>query len=106
MPEVFCGFERREGEAPTLYPHACSPQAWAAGSVYLLLQAILGLEIDAEKKRVHFTYPNLPDYIETLKISNLVVDDGEIDIIIQNYHNDVSVQLSRRDSNIGVSVEK
>ena len=39
----------RAGEGPTLYPVACAPQAWAAGSVFLLLQACLGLDIDAPK---------------------------------------------------------
>src|SRR5205807_2310488 len=41
LPVLFCGLERRPGEAPTLYPAACAPQAWAAGSVYLLLEACL-----------------------------------------------------------------
>src|SRR5262249_18439809 len=36
LPELFCGFRRREGKAPTQYPVACSPQAWAAGSVFAL----------------------------------------------------------------------
>jgi glycogen debranching enzyme len=31
LPELFCGFPRRPGEAPTLYPVACAPQAWASG---------------------------------------------------------------------------
>lgn len=106
MPEVFCGFKRREGEAPTLYPHACSPHAWAAGSVYLLLQALLGLDINMIKKKVRFTYPRLPDYIETLKIANLELGKETMDLIVQNYHSDVSVQISRRGTGISVSVEK
>lgn len=106
MPEVFCGFERSEGEAPTLYPHACSPQAWAAASVYLLLQAMLGITIDANRKCVWFRHPRLSDSIETLKISGLPVGDGRVDLIVQNYHSDVSVQLGRRSAGITVSVEK
>src|SRR5262249_51925796 len=38
LPELLCGFRRRPGEGPTLYPVACSPQAWAAGAVMLLVQ--------------------------------------------------------------------
>ncbi len=106
MPEVFCGFKRREGEAPTLYPHACAPQAWAAGSVYLLVQALLGLDINMVKKKVRFTYPRLPDYIETLKIAGLELGDQTMDLVVQNYHSDVSVQISRRAAGISVSVEK
>jgi glycogen debranching enzyme len=46
MPELFCGFPKDPGEGPVLYPVACAPQAWAAASVFLLLQACLGLEIN------------------------------------------------------------
>ena len=55
MPELFCGFVRRPGEGPTLYPVACGPQSWAAASVYLLLQACLGLVIVAPRSRIRFT---------------------------------------------------
>ena len=34
------GFERRRGKAPTLYPVACAPQAWAACTPFALLQEI------------------------------------------------------------------
>ena len=43
LPELFCGFARRPGEPPIAYPVACLPQAWASGSVFMLLQACLGL---------------------------------------------------------------
>ncbi|HZR01115.1 MAG TPA: glycogen debranching N-terminal domain-containing protein [Chloroflexota bacterium] len=43
LPELFCGFERREGGFPVDYPAACSPQAWAAAAVPYLLQTLLGL---------------------------------------------------------------
>ena len=49
LPELFCGFRRRMGRGPTLYPAACSPQAWASGAPFLLLQAMLGLEFDPFK---------------------------------------------------------
>ncbi len=39
LPELICGFKRRGGEAPVPYPVACSPQAWAAGAVYQLLNS-------------------------------------------------------------------
>jgi len=29
MPELICGFTRRPGEGPTLYPSACAPQSWS-----------------------------------------------------------------------------
>ncbi|HKW86823.1 MAG TPA: amylo-alpha-1,6-glucosidase, partial [Nitrospiraceae bacterium] len=51
LPELFCGFVRRPGESPTLYPVACAPQAWSAASVFMLLQACLGLTIHAHEMK-------------------------------------------------------
>ena len=49
--------------APTLYPVACSPQAWASAAVFLLLQAALGLEVNAPQRLVRFTRARLPPYL-------------------------------------------
>jgi glycogen debranching enzyme len=51
MPELFCGFARHLHPSPVPYPVACKPQAWAAASVFLLLQAMLGLNVDAWDRR-------------------------------------------------------
>ena len=57
MPELFCGFPQDPGEGPILYPVACAPQAWAAASVLLLIQACLGLEINGPEAQIYFTRP-------------------------------------------------
>ncbi|MGH8078200.1 MAG: amylo-alpha-1,6-glucosidase, partial [Lysobacter sp.] len=44
LPELFCGFTRAQGAPPIAYPVACLPQAWAAGSPFMLLQASLGFD--------------------------------------------------------------
>jgi len=44
LPELFGGFERREGDVPVPYPAANAPQAWAAGTVVLGLRTLLGIE--------------------------------------------------------------
>lgn len=46
LPELFCGYDRGETPFPVDYPVACSPQAWAAGSILLLLREIIGLSPD------------------------------------------------------------
>ena len=51
LPELFCGFTGG-GREPTLYPVACAPQAWAAGAVFLMLQACLGIHVDALRNGV------------------------------------------------------
>ena len=81
MPELFCGFERRSGEAPTLYPVACLPQAWASGSVFMLLQACLGLSVEARTSVVRFSNPLLPEWLPSVRIYNLEVGRGSLDLL-------------------------
>ena len=102
LPELICGFHRRGGEHPTLYPVACAPQSWAAGAVYLLIQACLGLRIDAPERRVSFTRSLLPRGIEWLHISNLVVGDATLDLRLERHPNDVGITVVRRDGDVEV----
>ncbi len=46
MPELFGGFDRSEEPTPLPYPASCRPQAWSAAAAVVLLQAVLGLEVD------------------------------------------------------------
>jgi glycogen debranching enzyme len=73
LPELFCGFPRAPGEAPIAYPVACLPQAWAAGSVFMMLQACLGLRIDGWRREIHIDRPCLPVGIDHFRIQNLSV---------------------------------
>ncbi|MEN9787233.1 MAG: hypothetical protein RLZZ299_2497 [Pseudomonadota bacterium] len=47
LPELFCGLDRTAGGLVVHYPVSCSPQAWASGALFMLLQACLGLSADA-----------------------------------------------------------
>jgi glycogen debranching enzyme len=80
MPELFCGFAREADEPPIAYPVACMPQAWAAGSVFLLLQACLGLTIDAAARRVRLVRPVLPEGIDALAIDDLDVAGARVGV--------------------------
>jgi glycogen debranching enzyme len=106
MPELFCGFERRQSEGPTQYPVACAPQAWAAGGVFLLLDAALGLYVDGRKGVVKFHSPRLPEFLETMRIDRLVVGEAELDLELERYRNDVGVQILRRTGDVEVMVVK
>ncbi|HSB95553.1 MAG TPA: amylo-alpha-1,6-glucosidase, partial [Spongiibacteraceae bacterium] len=64
LPELFCGFARAPGEPPVAYPVACLPQAWAAGSIFIMLQACLGLRVDGWSGEVHVHRPELPHGID------------------------------------------
>jgi glycogen debranching enzyme len=106
LPELFCGFERRSGEGPTLYPVACAPQAWASASVFMLLQAILGLSIDAQQKRIQLTSPALPPSLEEVRIKHLRIGDARLDLTLRRHTHDVSVTIDRRVGDLEVSVLK
>jgi glycogen debranching enzyme len=102
LPELLCGFHRRSDERPTLYPVACAPQAWAAGAVYMLVQAALGMEIDAGRRRVTFSRPSLPESIQRLQITNLVVGDTSLDLLLERHAQDVAVSVMRRHGEVEV----
>jgi glycogen debranching enzyme len=106
LPELICGFHRRGSEHPTLYPVACAPQAWAAGAVYLLLQASLGLRIDAAERRVSFVRAVLPASIESLQITNLHVADASVDLLLERHPHDVGVRVLRRTGEVDIVAVK
>jgi glycogen debranching enzyme len=106
LPELFCGFARRQGEGPTLYPVACAPQAWSAGAVLMLLEACMGLRIEAATSRISFTRPVLPDYLETVWIRNLRVGQSVLDLELVNHHNDVGIRVLKREGEIEVLTVK
>ena len=96
LPELICGFERRKGKGPTLYPVACSPQAWAAGSVFMVLQACLGLEIQVKEGRVYLHHSALPESLEEVCIRNLRVGAASVDLTFERYGETVGVNIERR----------
>ena len=104
MPELFCGFPRATEEAPVPHPLACAPQAWAAGSALLLLQAGLGLHVDGCSRRIMFSTPRLPDGLEELSIYGLAVGDGRVDLRIVRHGRSVGVNVLGRDRTAEVIV--
>lgn len=103
LPELICGFHRRGNESPTLYPVACAPQAWSAGAVYLLLEACLGLRVDAVARRVAFERATLPESIAWLRIMNLVVGEAAVDLLIERHPHEVGVTVLRRDGEVEIA---
>ena len=100
LPELFCGFRRREGEGPTLYPVACAPQAWAAASVFMMLQACLGLSIDAAAAQVRFGAPTLPTFLDEIRIKNLTVGNARLDLVVDRSFRGIGVERREGDADI------
>ncbi len=103
LPELFCGINRRPGEGPTLYPVACSPQAWAAGAVFLALQACLGISVDDKNRRIVFERPFLPDGIPQLWIKGLGCADSSLNLLLERKADAVKIEATENSGNIAIS---
>lgn len=103
MPELFCGFQRGRGRGPTLYPVACSPQAWAAAAPFALLQASLGLWFNPAEKQIRLINPRLPSFLDEVILRNLRIGPSSLDLAIGRRGDEVALQVLRRDGEITVA---
>jgi glycogen debranching enzyme len=106
MPELFCGFPQHPGEGPVPYPVACAPQAWSAASVFLLIQACLGLEVSGPEARICLTNPRLPPFLGEVRIENLEVAGAAVDLLLLRHENDVGLNVLRRQGEVEIVVAK
>jgi glycogen debranching enzyme len=104
LPELICGFARREGQGPTFYPVACSPQAWAAASMPGLLQACLGLRFDPAARNVHFDRPVLPRFTDRVVLRGLAIGDARIDVALEREGGSVRMRVVARSGDIDATV--
>jgi glycogen debranching enzyme len=70
LPELYGGLQRDATSFPVQYLGANVPQAWAAGSPFMLLQAMLGLQQDAPRGKL-FVDPALPDWLPDVTLMDL-----------------------------------
>jgi glycogen debranching enzyme len=96
LPELFCGFRRASGEPPVGYPVACLPQAWSSGAVFMMLQACLGLHIDAWRHVIEIDRPELPTGIERLTVHRLAVAGERVDLVFQRIGSRTAVSPAGR----------
>lgn len=105
LPELWCGLSRTETAQPVAFPSACAPQAWAAGSAFLCLQACLGLEIDARASTVRITDPVLPADLDWLEVNGLCVDGHCADLIFRRCGTEViDVEIVRADAALTIDI--
>jgi glycogen debranching enzyme len=106
LPELFCGFVRRQRNAPTQYPVACSPQAWASATTLCLLQATLGLELFDGSREVAFYRPVLPAFLDHVHLRNIRLSAGSVDVLLHRYGDGVAATVTRRDGDVVVVVRQ
>jgi len=102
LPELFCGMKRRPTEGPTLYPVACSPQSWAAAAPFLILQGCLGISVEAERGRIVFDRPYLPEGISQLAIRNLRCGNSVADFLLERKEDSVLVHCENKHENVEI----
>ncbi|HEX8032793.1 MAG TPA: amylo-alpha-1,6-glucosidase [Ktedonobacterales bacterium] len=95
LPEVFDGFSLSQYTRPVKYPVACSPQAWAAGALPLLLQSALGLQPHAMRKMLYIYRPHLPQWLGDVTVRSLRCSrEGDTTLVaVLKREGDVMVQV-------------
>jgi glycogen debranching enzyme len=112
-PELFCGYERTPGNSPIQYPVACSPQAWATGTIFQLLQMMVNLVPDAPSNYLRIIDPALPASIQQLSFKNLRVGSTLIDLEFAREQNvqgaefraTTSCRVLKKRGNLRVTIE-
>ncbi|HEU5442904.1 MAG TPA: hypothetical protein VFU61_03710, partial [Steroidobacteraceae bacterium] len=78
--------------------------AWSAGAVFCMLQACLGLTIDAAAQQIAFRYPKLPPRVERVSIRDLRVGESSVDVTLYRYSGAVGLNVDRRSGKLDVAV--
>jgi glycogen debranching enzyme len=104
LPELFCGFQRQRGHGPTLYPVACSPQAWASATPFTLIEASLGLEFDPFNGEIRLRNPRLPEFLDEVMLRELRLGSSSVDLRVRRQNNTVSLDTPRINGDIRVSI--
>lgn len=104
LPELFCGFQLQRGYGPTLYPVACSPQAWASATPFTLLEASLGLEFDPFKGEIRLRNPRLPPFLDEVMLRDLRLSSSSVDLRVRRHGDTVSLDTPRISGDIRVSI--
>jgi glycogen debranching enzyme len=106
MPELFCGFPRAAGYAPTRYPVACSPQAWAAGVPFQLVGAMLGLRPAAADNQLTLARPTLPGWLPWIEVRGLRVAKSRLALRVSQGSDSAAVELLGREGDAELVVRR
>ena len=102
LPELICGFHRRSGDSPTLYPVACAPQTWSAGAVYLPLPGMpRGTRGRSGETRV-LSHAVLPEDVDWMRILNLSIGSASVDLLLARHASGVGVTVLRREGELEI----
>lgn len=104
-PELFCGYERTVDDSPVQYPVACSPQAWATGAIFQLLQAMINLVPDAPNNCLRIIDPALPESLNHLSLRNLRIGQTLLDLEFERSGTTTACRVVKKRGNLRVVIE-
>ena len=96
LPELYAGIQRDGANFPVQYIGANVPQAWAAGSAFMLMQAMLGFQPDAPQNRL-FVDPYLPAWLPDLTVQSLRLGEAVFDIRFWRHGDATSFEVLKGD---------
>jgi glycogen debranching enzyme len=99
LPELYTAPERSESNFPVQYLGANVPQAWAAGSVFLLTQALLGFMPDAPRNKLYVD-PSLPTWLPDLTVRDLRIGKQKLDIRFWREGEETAFDVIQGDPNL------
>jgi glycogen debranching enzyme len=104
LPELFCGFRREAGLGPVPYPVACYPQAWSAASIFMILQAMLGMRVNGFERRVVFGTHLIPSWLDWMSIDGLKVGDGRISFVLRRSQSGAAIEVKEKSAGLRVEL--
>jgi glycogen debranching enzyme len=104
-PELFCGYDRTSDNTPVKYPVACSPQAWATGSIFQLLQMMVNLVPDTRNNCLRIIDPALPPSINSLSLHNLRIGPTLLDLEFERSGTTTACRVAKKRGNLRVVIE-
>ncbi|MEQ8960209.1 MAG: hypothetical protein RLP02_20180 [Coleofasciculus sp. C2-GNP5-27] len=104
-PELFCGYERTPDSTPVRYPVACSPQAWATGTIFQLLQVMVNLVPDTPRNCLRIVHPTLPESVQYLSLQNLKIGQTLLDLEFERSSGATACRVVRKRGNLRIVIE-
>jgi glycogen debranching enzyme len=104
LPEVFTGFSRERYPIPVQYPVACSPQAWAAGTLPYMLVTVLGLTPNALNGVLEVNRPHLPEWLGEVTLQDVRIGDTRLALSFRRSSEATLVALVKRRGSVDLRI--
>jgi len=105
LPELYAGIERSPEGFPVQYLGANVPQAWAAGSIFHLLQAMLGIQADAPRGCLYVD-PQLPRWLPEVTLHGLAIGNAQVDLQFRRVGDKSEWDATVRKGRVDVQVQR